>query len=74
LFVTVVHGVDWTANSPPDGTELYVCRDTTVTFPWGYLLAGGDEVVAITWLYVGHSHEMVAMFSHGTFLPTPAFR
>ena len=32
-----------------------------------------EEIVDIQWLFQGHSDEIIAMFSHGTFVPLPAF-
>ena len=52
---------------------MFVCSGDTVTFTWQYLLDAGDVVGDTEWLYDGHSQELVAMMSHGHFLPTPAF-
>jgi hypothetical protein len=33
----------------------------------------GDVIHDVEWFYQGHSSEMVAILSHGTFVPLPAF-
>jgi hypothetical protein len=53
---------------------FYACSDDTITIPWTYILGSGDSIGEISWIYHGHSEEIIAIYTHGAFVPLPAFR
>ena len=70
--VAGLHCYQW-SNVLPDSAVKYVCTGSTATFSWNVSLAAGEEIVNIRWLFQGHSEEVVAILSHGTFVALPAF-
>ena len=52
---------------------LHACVGESLSFPWSISLATGESTVAVQWFYEGRSEEKIAMLSHGTFSPLPAF-
>ena len=50
-----------------------MCDGDDVTIPWAYNLTAGEEIASVEWLFRGASEEIVAMYSHGAFIPLPAF-
>ena len=72
LSVAGLHCYQW-SNVLPDSAVKYVCTGSTAIFPWSVSLSAGEEVVNIRWLFEGHSHEVVALLSHGTFVAMPVF-
>ena len=52
---------------------IYACEGEDVTIPWDFTLTAGEDIISIEWLFRGASQEMVAMYSHATFIPLPAF-
>jgi hypothetical protein len=53
---------------------LYACVGNTIDIPWGYTLGKDDSIVGQSWIYRGHSDEIIALYSHGAFIPTANFR
>lgn len=62
----------WT-DSLPDGVLKYACANDSVTLAWNYSLSAGESLEDVQWFYEGRSHEMIAVLTHGNFLPLPAF-
>ena len=51
----------------------YACANDSVTLAWNYSLSAGESLEDVQWFYEGRSHEMIAVMTHGNFLPLPAF-
>ena len=60
-------------NNLPDGALMYACANESVTLPWNYSLSAGETLEDVQWFYEGRSNEMIAVMTHGNFLPLPAF-
>ena len=56
-----------------NGTTLYLCSGDNLTLDWAYTLSHGETVHDIEWLYDGHSNEVIAIQTHGHFLPGAPF-
>ena len=70
--VSVIASLQW-APRPRNGEVIYACEGEDVTIPWDFTLTAGEDITSIEWLFRGASQEMVAMYSHATFIPLPAF-
>jgi hypothetical protein len=69
---TVVDGFQW--SSPfANGFVIYACANESVTFPWTYVTSSGEDIIEIEWYAVGHSEELVAILTHGHFVPLATF-
>ena len=60
-------------SGPADGGKLYACVGEEVTFAWHYGLDQGEVIHDVEWMYVGHSSELLAVYQHGTFVPTNGY-
>ena len=59
-------------NNLPDGALMYACANESVKLPWNYSLSAGETLEDVQWFYEGRSNEMIAVMTHGHFLPLPA--
>ena len=60
-------------NNLPDRALMYACANESVTLPWNYSLSASETLEDVQWFYEGRSNEMIAVMTHGNFLPLPAF-
>ena len=51
----------------------YACANDSVTLACNYSLSAGESLEDVQWFYEGRSLEMIAVLTHGNFLPLPAF-
>ncbi|XP_070180238.1 uncharacterized protein [Littorina saxatilis] len=71
--MTSTQPAKWT-DSLPDGYLKYACAGDNVHIPWNFALSAGESPVDdVQWFYQGRSSEMIAVLTHGNFLPLPSF-
>ena len=59
------------SENPPD--IMHTCEGSDITLPWTFRQGSQQSITSMEWFFYGRSQEMIAMLSHGMFLPLPAF-